>query len=199
MQSPVAHVHIYRASVGLLVVGQVMLDTGRHIATLQTPDVGRCHLCRQVRIFAHVFEVSAAKRRTNNVHSGTQQNIFAPKTGLFAQNFTAQTGQIGIPGGSKRGSGGKISRGIVGPARVTPIVAIDFRSYSVRTVRKGQFGNTQPGDGPNVKFRITVQQAGFFFEAHFGDKRANLSFFLPRQLAGGIKSAVDVYEQQNQT
>ena len=156
MQCPVAHFYIHCSPVGFLIVGNIMLDTGCHIATLQALNIGCCHLCHQIGVFAHVFEVSATERRTDNIDTGAQQNILAPETGLFAQNFSAQTGQIYIPACCQGCSGGKISGGIVGPTRVIPIIPIDFCPYTVRAVREGQLGNTQSGYSLNVKFGISV-------------------------------------------
>ena len=118
----------------LLLVEGIVLHAAGDTVALERLDVvdnhGRC----QIRVFAHILEVTAVERRAVEVDAWTQQDVFLAVTGLLANAFAIDGGHLGVPGGSQTGEGREGSDGIVGPIGMTPVVPVDFHADAVRAI-----------------------------------------------------------------
>ena len=81
-QGAFADVRVVACTVCFLVVEGIMLDTGRNIILLYTFYKRNCNFCCQIRIFAHIFKVTAAKRRTVDVDARCKDHVFAAPSGF---------------------------------------------------------------------------------------------------------------------
>ena len=62
-------------SVIFLIVQSEMLDGGHDALGLHSFYIIDCSAGCEVRVFSHIFEVSAAQRASVNVYSRTEQNV----------------------------------------------------------------------------------------------------------------------------
>ena len=174
VQGPFGDRNINACPVILLVVGQKMFHTGRYILRLQCLDVGNCHLGHKEGIFAQVFKVSSAKRRTDDVYSRTKQDIFFSESRLFSQNNAALVSQRTVPTCSQGRPGRETGGRIVGPSCIIPVVQVHLGPYSMWSVGESQSWNSQSFHSIDIKFGVGVKHSHLFFEGHLLQQRCNL-------------------------
>ena len=138
-QGPLRHTGIVAHTIGLLVVGSKVLDTGTHIVLLNASDIGSSSLTCHNRVLRIVLEVTATKGITHDVQCGSQQYIGAILLYLFTNGLTYFFNELCVPCRSKQGSYGEVSAIIRG--RVALTCRVDTESG--RTISQDNGGNAQ--------------------------------------------------------
>ena len=87
-KSTFIHNGIINQAVFFLAVGGKMLHRSAHTHTLYATDPGSAQFSGQVRIFRHIFEISAAKRRTLDINGRSQYDGDILIDGLFTDGFS---------------------------------------------------------------------------------------------------------------
>ena len=139
-------------AVGLRIVGGKVLDTGDDARILlHARDIGSRHLCREVRIFAHILEVAGVERRAIDVDGWSENDVDAAGPAVAPQSIAVFMGQLSVPGGGEHHCGGE------GRARGL--------SHAHRSVGHVYLRDAQSFDGSDVETGA-VDERELFVERH---------------------------------
>ena len=155
-QRSLVNFRAYMVSAPLLVVAGEVLNGSQHAARLHSVDVGQGGFTRQVRVFAKVFIVPSAQRRTVDVHSGAEQYAHASRPRVVAKRASEAVEQIPVPRGRAQHRG-RIQRAV---GRMV--------AYSHRTVGQQHRRNADSRYFTERERRRARQVAYFLFEGHLG-------------------------------
>ena len=124
------------------------------------------HLTRQIRIFAHILEVTSVQRRTIDVHTRSQQDRLITIAGLFTDAFAIKQRHIRIPRCCQTSQGRESHTRVVGPSCLIPFIPQHFGPDTVRAVRTPDFRNTQTGYSRTAELRLSMNHSYFFLQSH---------------------------------
>jgi len=153
MERPLVDVRRNVVAVPLLVVADEVFDAGHDPFGLHPLDIGRRRLGRQIGIFAVVFEIAAAQRRTIDVHPRPEQDMHAARPAVLSQSAAVVAHQRAIP----RRSRGDAAR----EHRTARIVA-----HALRAVGHADLRDAQPGNRTDIEGVETADVVEFLVERH---------------------------------
>ena len=87
IEGAVGNLHVDVASPLLLVVQGEMLYASRHAVFLEFLNIRHRHFTGEIRILAHILEVSAVKGRAVDVYAGSEQHVLLAVTCLFTDTL----------------------------------------------------------------------------------------------------------------
>ena len=159
-----------------LIVKHIMLYARCHTVFLNCLNVRHAQCCCKKWVFAHVFKVSAIKRRSCNIYTGTENHIFVSVQTFFSKSLTVLRRQIDIPCRSKSRERRKGGTRIVRPSGIAPVVPVYLGTHSVRTVAHVQLRNSKPRTSRTCKLALRVAHCDFFFSRHSAQSILNATF-----------------------
>ena len=147
VQGTVAHLHVHLMAIFLVVVQTIVLHACRHALRLQSLYVGHYHDRGEIRVFAHVLEVTSVEGSAVDVDAGSQDHVLATIESLLAQCLAVDTAHLRVPGGCKTGKGRESHTRVVGLSCLVPFVPQHVGAHTVWTivspeVRKSQSWNS---------------------------------------------------------
>ena len=166
IESPVAHLHIDRIAVILLVVQGKVLYTGGHPVGLYPFDIRHYHFSGQVGVLAHIFKITPVQRCAVDIHPGAQQHILVSVASLLAYRAAVQESHLGVPRSGQTGQSREGHARVVGPTGLLPLVPSHLGPYAVRPVGHPVLGQAQSGNPRRTEFRLCVTQGHLLFKGH---------------------------------
>ena len=147
VQGTVAHLHVHLMAIFLVVVQTIVLHACRHALRLQSLYVGHYHDRGEIRVFAHVLEVTSVEGSAVDVDAWSQDHVLATIESLLAQCLAVDTAHLRVPGGCKTGKGRESHTRVVGLSCLVPFVPQHVGAHTVWTivspeVRKSQSWNS---------------------------------------------------------
>ena len=173
-QGAFVHDRVYGHAARFLVVCAKMLYGNAHVMLLHAADVAYAHTRRKIGVFAQIFEIASAKRRTLDIHAGTQDNRNVLVEALNGYLFTHLSRNGNVPRACKSYGGGKRRRGIRFVHRL--VVVLHLQSETVGTVRHTHGGYAQPCDGFCRPVVASAAQPRLFFQGKFGNQLVDINF-----------------------
>lgn len=143
VQGPVVYHSVVVVAPRLLIVQCEVLYTGGNAVFLYFLNIRHDHLGCQVRVFSHIFEITAVERCTVDVHSRAEKYVLFAVAGFFAYSLAIDGRHFFVPSGCKTGECGESHAGVTGPACLVPLVPKHLGTYAVRAVCCPEFRNTE--------------------------------------------------------
>ena len=142
VQSAVANYDIDLMAVLFVVVQGIVLHARSYAFRLQSLHVGHYHTAGQPGVFAHILEVTSSERCAIDVHTRSQDHVFAAIACLFTQALTIETGKICVPSSSQARQRRECHTRVVGLSGLNPLVPKHVGTYTVRSVVGPEIGHT---------------------------------------------------------
>ena len=160
----VADFDIYPETFCLLIIDCKVLHTGCNICGLDTLDHRHCHLTAQVRIFTHIFEISAAERTSFDVDPWCEDDVFSASSCLFSEDFSCLIGKSSVPCRCQCAVAREIGYIVIAVSYRNPGIVRKFIADSHRAVRHLDGWDSQTLDSFCTKKPCAVDHADFFIK-----------------------------------
>ena len=142
-----------------------MLDAGAHSLTLNSADIGRCHLAGKMRILREILKITSAERTSLHVHTRTEKDMDILRHCLLTESLTYFLTECNVPAVRyRRGSRetGRFQRLV----QTEMIACAGLLADTVRPVRAVHRRNTEARDRPCLPLTLTADDSGFLYEGH---------------------------------
>ena len=143
IESSVGNLDIDMTTELLLVVEHIVLDAASHAIALQACYIWHNHDACEIRVLAHIFEVTAIERCAIEIDTRTKQNALLAIASLLSYVLAIKGRHLWVPCRCKAGESRESCAIVVGPVGMCPVVPVDLHAHTMRTVACPQFRNTE--------------------------------------------------------
>ena len=173
-QRSLGHLRGYAHPGSLLVIGRVVLDGSADVMALHAVDIGCRHFACQIRVFAHVLEVSAAQRAPLDADRRPQYHGKILRLAFLSNHIAHTVNQIPVKGGG-RGAGGREADRLDGIVDSQVIGAFFLLAKPMRAVRHHVRTDSQAFHSLRMPEIRAAQQGSLFLQRHFRNQFFNVS------------------------
>ena len=120
-----------------------MLYACCYAVLLDSLHIRNHHLTCKIWIFTHIFEVTAVKRSTAYVDSGTEKDVLLAVACFLTDASSVKERHFLVPCSSEVYQSRESRAGVVCPACLIPVIPKHLRTDSVRAIRVPYFRNSK--------------------------------------------------------
>ena len=162
----VIHHYIDGTSPLLLIIQCIVFHTSSYTVRLHSLNVRHRQTGSQIRVFAHILEVTSVQRRTVDIYTRSQEDIFLTITCFRPDSLSISISHIRVERSSQTSQSRKCRTRVGSPVCPIKVSPKHLGSHSVGSVAHPQFRYSQTGTTCRAEIGLCMNHSHFLFQRH---------------------------------